>query len=132
MAREFRVFIENVDPRATRQVTATDEKGEPITVEQPSCTFALRLEITDDALPEPFVERITAEQAWQLSGVYGDTRAIIDLTAAQQVALCKAWASNAQKALVAALADPDYRAKVAKVLTLKTRLAGGLVLSGVA
>jgi hypothetical protein len=131
MAREFRVFIENVDPRATRQVTTTDAEGKAVAVEQPSCTFALRLEITDTTAGVSFEETITAEYAWQLNGVYGDTRLILDLTNAQRLALLKVWARNVQTALDAALADTEYRAKVAKVLALKATVADGLVLTGV-
>jgi hypothetical protein len=131
MAREFRVFIESVDPRATRQVTTTDAEGQPVTVEQPSCTFSLRLVVTDTVAGVSFEETITAEYAWQLNGVYGDTRAILDLTNAQRLTLLRQWARNVQTALEKALADPEYRAKVAKVLALKSAISEGLTLTGV-
>jgi hypothetical protein len=98
--------------------------GEDTPAEQPAPTIPVTLTLT--VAHESGVsasESVTADQCWQLTGVYGDTRRLVDLDDAALASVLAVWRGNVAASLGAVLADPAYAAEVAKVESFRERVA---------
>jgi hypothetical protein len=95
-----------------------EEVGEVAEAAAP--VIPVTLTLTKDGKP---VESVTVDQCWQLTGAYGDTRRLVDLDDEALASVLSAWAGNVRASIAAQMADPAVAAEVAKVESLRERVA---------
>jgi hypothetical protein len=98
--------------------------GEDTPAEQPAPTIPVTLTLT--VAHESGVsasESVTADQCWQLTGVYGDTRRLVDLDDTALAEVLSVWTANVRTSLNETLADPGVAAEIAKIEALRERIA---------